>query len=113
MPKYKPYNYSQTALVAIDLEKQLPAGSLEFAIHYLVDNEIDLENAAENRAHHLFHAGVAEIQPDIAGPDGASLGIIGHPARRRAVNLIDARGRLFLRAGNDRAGKINRTGARL
>lgn len=42
MPKFKSYNYNQTALVAVDLEKQLPPGSLEFAIHYLVDNEIDL-----------------------------------------------------------------------
>ena len=42
MPKYKPYNYHQTTLVSVDLEKQLPTGSLEFAIHYLVDNEMDL-----------------------------------------------------------------------
>ena len=42
MPKYKPYNYHQTTLVSVDLEKQLPLGSLEFDIHYLVDNEIDL-----------------------------------------------------------------------
>jgi transposase len=42
MPKYKPYNYHQKTLVAVDLEKQLPTGSVEFAIHYLVDNEIDL-----------------------------------------------------------------------
>jgi transposase len=42
MPKYKPYNYHQTTLVSVDLEKQLPTGSLEFAIHYLVDKEIDL-----------------------------------------------------------------------
>lgn len=42
MPKYKTYNYHQTTLVPVDLEKQLPPGSIEFAIHYLVDNEIDL-----------------------------------------------------------------------
>ena len=42
MPKYKSYNYNQTTLVSVDLEKQLPPGSMEFAIHYLVDNEIDL-----------------------------------------------------------------------
>ena len=42
MPTYKPYNYDQTTLVSVDLEKQVPPGSLEFAIHYLVDNEIDL-----------------------------------------------------------------------
>jgi len=42
MAKFKSYNYDQTALVAVDLEKRLPPGSLEFAIHYLVDHEIDL-----------------------------------------------------------------------
>jgi transposase len=44
MAKFKSYNYDQTALVAVDLEKQLPPGSLEFAIHYLVDHEIDLSD---------------------------------------------------------------------
>jgi len=44
MAKFKSYNYDQTALVAVDLEKQLPPGSLEFAIHYLVDHEIDLSS---------------------------------------------------------------------
>lgn len=44
MAKFKSYNYNQTALVAVDLEKQLPPGSLEFAIHYLVDHEIDLSS---------------------------------------------------------------------
>ena len=42
MPKYKSYNYHQRTLVSVDLEKQLPTGSMEFAIHYLVDNEMDL-----------------------------------------------------------------------
>lgn len=42
MPKYKPYNYHQTTLVSVDLEKQLQPGSMEFAIHYLVDHSIDL-----------------------------------------------------------------------
>ena len=42
MAKYKSYNYKQTSLVSVDLEKQLPPGTIEFAIHYLVDNEIDL-----------------------------------------------------------------------
>jgi transposase len=44
MAKFKAYNYDQTALVAVDLEKQLPPGSLEFAIHYLVEHEIDLSS---------------------------------------------------------------------
>jgi hypothetical protein len=42
MPTYKPYNYHQTALIAVDLEKQLPAGTIEFAIDDLVDHEMEL-----------------------------------------------------------------------
>ncbi len=42
MPKFKSYNYDQTIMVPINLHDQLVPGSLEFAIHYLVDNEIDL-----------------------------------------------------------------------
>lgn len=42
MPRYKPYDYAQTTMIPINLEHQLASGSLEFAIHYLVDNEIDL-----------------------------------------------------------------------
>jgi len=42
MPTYKPYNYHQTTLIPVDLEKQLPPGTIEFAIHYLVDHEMDL-----------------------------------------------------------------------
>jgi hypothetical protein len=42
MPKYNSYNYHQTTLVSVDLEKPVPSGSLEFTIYYLVDNEIDL-----------------------------------------------------------------------
>ncbi len=42
MPKFKSYNYDQTIMVPVNLQDQLVPGSLEFAIHYLVDNEIDL-----------------------------------------------------------------------
>ena len=42
MPKFKSYNYDQTIMVPVNLKDQLVPGSLEFAIHYLVDNEIDL-----------------------------------------------------------------------
>lgn len=42
MPKFKSYNYDQTMMVPVNLQDQLVPGSLEFAIHYLVDNEIDL-----------------------------------------------------------------------
>ena len=42
MAKFKSYNYDQTIMVPVNLQDQLVPGSLEFAIHYLVDNEIDL-----------------------------------------------------------------------
>ena len=42
MPKFKSYNYDQTIMVPVNLQDQLVPGSLEFAIHYLVDNEIGL-----------------------------------------------------------------------
>jgi len=42
MPRFKSYNYDQTIMVPVNLQDQLVPGSLEFAIHYLVDNEIDL-----------------------------------------------------------------------
>lgn len=42
MPKYKSYNYAQEMMIPVDLEHQLVPGSLEFAIHYLVDHEIGL-----------------------------------------------------------------------
>jgi transposase len=41
MAKYKYYDYSQDVLIPVSLEKQLVAGSLEFAIHYLVETRMD------------------------------------------------------------------------
>ena len=37
MAKYKSYNYSQTEMIAVSLEDQLIKGTLEFAIHTLVE----------------------------------------------------------------------------
>jgi len=42
MAKYKPYNYSQSMLIPIRLDQQLVPGTLEFAIHHLVDNHLDM-----------------------------------------------------------------------
>ena len=41
MAKYKPYDYSQDVLIPVPLEKQLVPGTLEFAIHYLVETRMD------------------------------------------------------------------------
>jgi transposase len=41
MARYKHYDYAQTKMIPIDLEKQLTPGTLEFAIHILVQRHID------------------------------------------------------------------------
>ena len=42
MAKYKPYDYSQSLLIPVSLQKQLMAGTLEFAIHTLVEGRMDM-----------------------------------------------------------------------
>jgi transposase len=42
MAKYKPYNYDQSLLMPICLQDQLIPGTIEFAIHHLVDTRLDL-----------------------------------------------------------------------
>jgi transposase len=41
MAKYKSYNYSQQVLIPVSLEEQLMPGTLEFAIHSLVETRMD------------------------------------------------------------------------
>ena len=41
MAKYKYYNYSQSVLIPVSLEEQLMPGTLEFAIHTLVETRLD------------------------------------------------------------------------
>ena len=42
MANYKEYNYNQTMMVPVALTEQLMPGTLEYAIHYLVENRIDM-----------------------------------------------------------------------
>jgi len=42
MPRYKPYNYSQTVMIPVCLTDQLVPGTFEFAIHKLVDERVDV-----------------------------------------------------------------------
>lgn len=42
MAKYKPYDYSQQVLLPVSLEEQLVPGTLEFAIHTLVETRMDM-----------------------------------------------------------------------
>ena len=47
MAKHKSYNYSQTVLLAVSLEDQLMPGTIEFAIHTLVEDKMDLSRFDE------------------------------------------------------------------
>lgn len=42
MARYKSYDYTQSMMIPVLLTEQLMPGTLEFAIHYLVDHELDL-----------------------------------------------------------------------
>jgi len=50
MAKYKHYDYSQSVLIPVCLDEQLTPGTLEFAIHTLVEEQIDT-SIFENRYH--------------------------------------------------------------
>ena len=47
MAKYKNYNYSQTVLLPVSLENQLMPGTIEFAIHTLVEDTVDVSRFDE------------------------------------------------------------------
>ncbi len=42
MPKFKPYDYNQDAMVVINYQDQLVPGTFEYAVHHLIDNKLDL-----------------------------------------------------------------------
>jgi len=42
MPKFKPYDYSQNAMIVINYADQLQPGTFEHAIHHLIDSRLDL-----------------------------------------------------------------------
>jgi len=41
MPRFKPYDYRQGLMVPLTLEKQMVEGSLEYALHHLIEERID------------------------------------------------------------------------
>ncbi|MDY6861484.1 MAG: hypothetical protein SV062_00675 [Thermodesulfobacteriota bacterium] len=43
MASYRRYDYKQLILVPISLERQLAPGTLEHAIHHVVEERLDLE----------------------------------------------------------------------
>ncbi|MCW9005414.1 MAG: transposase [Gammaproteobacteria bacterium] len=42
MPKYIPYSYNQHSMVVINYQEQLQPGTFEHAIHFLIENKLDL-----------------------------------------------------------------------
>jgi transposase len=48
MAKYKKYNYSQLVMIPVSLEKQLIPGTLEHAIHEVIEEKVDLSVFDEN-----------------------------------------------------------------
>jgi transposase len=48
MAKYKRYDYSQSVLIPVSLQEQLVPGTLEFAIHTLVDRRMDMSVFDDN-----------------------------------------------------------------
>jgi transposase len=42
MARYKPYDYDQMNMVPVSLEKQLTPCTLEYAIHHIIENHLDL-----------------------------------------------------------------------
>jgi len=42
MPKFIPYNYDQTSMVVINFKDQLQPGTFEHAVHYLINEKLDL-----------------------------------------------------------------------
>jgi transposase len=41
MARYKPYDYNQLMMIPVSLEEQLVPGTLEYAIHHLIEERID------------------------------------------------------------------------
>ncbi len=42
MPRYKKYSYAQSRLIPISFSSQILPGTFEYALNYLIDNELDV-----------------------------------------------------------------------
>ena len=43
MPRFKPYDYRQSLMVPLNLEEQLAPGTLEHALHHLIEERVSKE----------------------------------------------------------------------
>ena len=90
MAKYKPYDYRQSVLLPVSLEDQLMPGTLEFAIHTLVEKRLDMS---------VFHA---KYQNDDTGRAAYDPKIL-----LKVVLLAYSRRRFLLGKLNKPAGRIS------
>jgi hypothetical protein len=51
MARYKTYDYNQLMMVPVSLEEQLMPGTLEDAIHHLVEDRLDLGKTEGSSLH--------------------------------------------------------------
>jgi len=63
MAKYKKYNYSQMVMIPVSLEEQLMPATLEFAIHTLVENRMDLSRFDDR--YHNDETGCSAYDPKV------------------------------------------------
>ena len=42
MPRFIPYDYNQNVMVVVNYQDQLQPGTFEHAIHFLIENKLDL-----------------------------------------------------------------------
>ena len=68
MAKYKTFNYRQRVLLPVSLEDQLMPGTLEFAIHTLVEKRLDMSIFAGK--YRNDETGRAAYDPKCAGLGG-------------------------------------------
>ena len=55
MAGYRDYDYSQMIMVPVSLEEQLQPGTLEYAIHNVVEQGLDLSIFAASCQVHVFY----------------------------------------------------------
>ncbi|MCI0555606.1 MAG: transposase, partial [Anaerolineae bacterium] len=63
MARYKPYQYDQMVMLPISLQQQLEPGTLEYTLHELVEQHIDLSVFEERYQNN--HSGVRAIHPKL------------------------------------------------
>jgi hypothetical protein len=55
MDRYRHYDYSQMMIMPVSLEEQLMPGTLEYAIHHVVEERLDLSIFTASRQVHVFY----------------------------------------------------------